>query len=137
VTVNISLEKKGEVLLARVDELQIGAEIADEFKTRIREGLPESGGRVAIDLSKVDFMDSSGLGSLVSLLKIVRPEGELCLFGVRPSVQEILRLTHLDAVFGHEKTEDEAMARLTRGLAPEPAPAASEADSDAAPSHPE
>ena len=134
VTVKISLENKGEVLLARVDELQIGAEIADEFKARIRGGLPEAGGKVAIDLSKVDFMDSSGLGALVSLLKIVRPEGELCLFGVRPSVQEILRLTHLDAVFGHEKTEEAAMARLTQTLAPEGA-AAPEADG-AAPGEP-
>jgi len=129
-TVKIALENKGEVLLARVDELQIGAEIADEFKGRIREALPESGGRVAIDLSKVDFMDSSGLGALVSLLKIVRPEGELCLFGIRPSVQEILRLTHLDAVFGHEKTEEDALARLTRALAPEGA-ADAESDGDA------
>jgi len=128
--VNISLENKGEILLARVDELQIGAEIADEFKARIRAKLPESG-RVAIDLSKVDFVDSSGLGALVSLLKIVRPEGELCLFGIRPSVQEILRLTHLDAVFGHEKTEEAAMARLAQALTPEGAATpVSEAETD-------
>ncbi len=77
---NVILETKEGVILARVDETQIGAETADEFKGKILEKLPAENGRLAIDLSKVDFMDSSGLGSLVSLLKTVRPGGELVLF---------------------------------------------------------
>ena len=114
---NISVENKGEIVLARVDEIHIGAEIADEFKVRVQEALPETGGLLAVDLSKVDFMDSSGLGALVSLLKTVRPEGEIVLFGIRPSVQEILRLTHLDAVFRREADEAGAIVLLERAAA--------------------
>ncbi len=115
---NVILETKEGVILARVDETQIGAETADEFKGKILEKLPAENGRLAIDLSKVDFMDSSGLGSLVSLLKTVRPGGDLVLFGMRSSVVEILRLTHLDAVFRCETDEAAAVAALADASAP-------------------
>jgi anti-sigma B factor antagonist len=59
-------------------------------------------------------MDSSGLGALVSLLKAVRPSGELVLFGLKPSVQEILRLTHLDSVFVAAASEEAAFGLFTR-----------------------
>ena len=114
---NVTIESKDGVILARVDETQIGADSADEFKTKILENLPAEKGRIAIDLSKVDFMDSSGLGALVSLLKTVRPGGDLVLFGMRSSVQEILRLTHLDSVFHCEADETAAMAGLTSAAA--------------------
>ncbi len=114
---NVTIESKDGMILARVDETQIGADAAEEFKTKILEKLPAEKGRVAIDLSKVEFMDSSGLGALVSLLKTVRPGGELILFGMCPSVQEILRLTHLDSVFRCETDEAAAMAGLTSAAA--------------------
>jgi anti-sigma B factor antagonist len=109
----LNVEAKGGVLVARIEENQVGAAIADELRLRIRAELPQSGARLAIDLSKVDFLDSSGLGALVSLLKAVRPCGDLVLFGMRPSVAEILRLTHLDAVFSCEPDEAAALARIS------------------------
>jgi anti-sigma B factor antagonist len=112
---NLSMERKGDVLVARLDETQVGADLADELRNRIQAELPETGGQLAVDLSKVDFMDSSGLGALVSLLKAVRPAGDLVLFGMRPSVIEILRLTHLDAVFSCAAEESGAVARFAAG----------------------
>jgi anti-sigma B factor antagonist len=110
--VNVQVETKDGIVIARVEETQIGADSADEFKSKILEKLPADNGRLAIDLSKVDFMDSSGLGSLVGLLKTVRPGGDMVLFGMRPSVSEILRLTHLDAVFSHASDEAGAVSKL-------------------------
>jgi anti-anti-sigma factor len=56
--------------------------------------------RVALDLSEVDFMDSSSLGILVTLLKRVRErDGELVLVGVTGSPMKVLTLTGLDRVF--------------------------------------
>lgn len=105
--------KENDIVFVHVDELQIGADLADDLKTKVEAALPSEDARLAIDLSKVDFMDSSGLGALVSLLKRVRPAGgSLALFGVRPSVMEILRLTHLDSVFSTFEGEAEALAFL-------------------------
>lgn len=109
-----TIETKGAVLLVRVQAIQIGADTADTFRAQVLKDVPREGARVALDLSQVEFMDSSGLGALVSLLKAVRPTGELVLFGLKPSVQEILRLTHLDSVFVAAATEEAAFALFTR-----------------------
>ena len=108
----MNVETRGTIVVARVDQPQLGADSADEFKSRILGELPNEGGQIAVDLSRVEFMDSSGLGAMVSLLKAVRPAGDLALFGMKSSVQEILRLTHLDAVFSCHRDEETALAKL-------------------------
>lgn len=56
--------------------------------------------RLALDLTKVDFMDSSSLGSLVTCLKRVRErDGRLVLVGVGGTPMKVLTLTGLDRVF--------------------------------------
>lgn len=64
-------------------------------------GLIEQGShRLAIDMSKVDFMDSSSLGMLITCLKRVREgEGRLVLVGLQGSPMKVMALTGLDRVF--------------------------------------
>ena len=55
---------------------------------------------LALDLTKVDFMDSSSLGSLVTCLKRIRErDGKLVLVGVGGTPMKVLTLTGLDRVF--------------------------------------
>jgi anti-anti-sigma factor len=56
------------------------------------------GALVDFDLAGVEFMDSSGLGSLVGLLKLLPAGGVVRLAEVSTSVQRVLRLTRLDTV---------------------------------------
>ena len=68
--------------------------------------LPE----LALDLSRVDFLSSSGVAILVGLKRRVDgKKGKLVLFGVQPVVQELLRITHLTQYFLF--ADDEAGAR--------------------------
>jgi anti-sigma B factor antagonist len=63
---------------------------------------------LALDLSKVDFMDSSSLGSLVACLKRLRErDGRLVLIGVSGSPKKVLGLTGLDRVFEQVERPDE------------------------------
>ena len=56
--------------------------------------------RIALDLSQVDFMDSSSLGMLITCLKRVRErDGRLVLLGVSGSPMKVLTLTGLDKIF--------------------------------------
>lgn len=60
----------------------------------------ESPVRIALDLSGVEFMDSSSLGILVTCLKRVRErDGRFVLIGVSGSPMKVLTLTGLDRVF--------------------------------------
>ena len=67
--------------------------------------------RMVVDLAAVDFIDSSGLGVLVGLLKKIRAsEGELRIAGVSPSLMSIFELTQVDRVFNLYDTADAALA---------------------------
>jgi len=56
--------------------------------------------RLALDLSQVDFMDSSSLGMLITCLKRVRErDGRMVLVGVSGSPMKVLTLTGLDKIF--------------------------------------
>ena len=67
--------------------------------------------RLAVDLSEVSFIDSTGLGTLVSGLKAARKaEGDLRLIAPSLKAQRLLRLTTLDRVFVTSDTLDEVWA---------------------------
>jgi anti-sigma B factor antagonist len=59
---------------------------------------PES--RVVVDMSGVEFCDSTGMNVLLSCLRLAREHGgELELAAPRPAVRKILEVTGLDSVF--------------------------------------
>ena len=63
-----------------------------------------------VDLTNVDFVDSAGLGQLVSALKLcVHHNGNLMLVGVNDSITDLLKITKLDTVFRIYNTVDEAV----------------------------
>lgn len=72
----------------------------------------ESGSaRIAVDLSGVDFVDSSGLGALVSGLKTTRQAGgDLRIAGANEQVRLVLRLTNLERVLTPYATVEDAYA---------------------------
>jgi anti-sigma B factor antagonist len=72
-------------------------------------GLIERGtSRIAVDMSKVDFMDSSTLGALITCLKRVREkDGRLALVGMDSSPMKVMTLTGLDRVFELVGSTDE------------------------------
>jgi anti-sigma B factor antagonist len=69
--------------------------------------------RVACDLTKVDFLSSSGVAILVGLKRrLDTRQGRLVLFGVQPVVHDLLRITRLSQFFAFVDTEAEALALL-------------------------
>jgi anti-sigma B factor antagonist len=76
--------------------------------------LAEGRRRFAIDLKGVNFIDSSGLSTLVRLFKHVRGSaGNLCLADLQPPVRRILELTRLDRAFDIYTDAAAAVRRLT------------------------
>lgn len=79
----------------------------------LRKTLLESLGktpRLAVNLTDVRYVDSSGIASLVEVLKAARnTDKRLVLFGLNEPVHEVLQLTRLTKIFEIRKTEQEAM----------------------------
>jgi anti-sigma B factor antagonist len=74
--------------------------------------LGDAPSHLALDLSAVEFMDSSSLGMLITCLKRVRErDGEMVLVGVSGSPMKVLTLTGLDKVFELVGSLDDLPAR--------------------------
>ena len=85
-----------------------------ELKEQIKDHLNNNFINLILDLSDVDFINSSGLGTLVSILKNVRiVNGKMVLCNLAQYVQEIFEITQLSHIFDIYPTEQEAAASLT------------------------
>jgi anti-sigma B factor antagonist len=80
-------------------------------KVLLREFKENRATRLAINLSQVSYIDSSGVASLVEGLKAARDAGSrLMLIGVIGSPREVLKLSHLLKLFELYDTEEQALA---------------------------
>ena len=83
--------------------IQISGEIdmatGPELRQRIVQYVQEGHLHIILDLAKVDFIDSTGLGVLIGGLKRTRSHGgDLQCIGLSESLKEMFKLTGLDAV---------------------------------------
>lgn len=92
-------EPRGDILVIHTMEDRIDAACAIQFKDRMREITQTDCLRVVLDLSRVAFLDSSGLGAVVAVMKALGPDRKLELSGLTPTVQKVFRLTRMDSVF--------------------------------------
>jgi anti-sigma B factor antagonist len=66
--------------------------------------------RLVVNMREVRYVDSSGIASLVEVLKEARNKKKrLVLFGLNATVHDVLQLTRLDKIFEIHKTEEEAL----------------------------
>ncbi len=108
---NLETEHQGEIILIRVMDDRIDAASAIQFKERMREIVATPSTRVVLDMSSVGFLDSSGLGAVVAVMKALGPIRRLELSGLTPTVEKVFRLTRMDSVFIIHKSLPEAMRR--------------------------
>ena len=82
-----------------------------ELKTAVQEALEHGERRFVIDFSRTGYIDSSGLGALVSLSKKVREvQGELRMAGLNEDLRDLFELTKLDTLFLISPTAEDALA---------------------------
>jgi anti-sigma B factor antagonist len=82
-----------------------------ELKQLVLDALDGGGKRFVIDFTRTGYIDSSGLGVLVSLSKKIREQGgDLRLAGLNEDLQTLFELTKLDTLFSISRTAEEALA---------------------------
>lgn len=89
----------GRILVFEVDgQLIVGNR--HELKRRTLAALADGTRRFVVDFSRTEYIDSSGLGVLISLSKEVGAEGgELRLASLNEDLQTLFELTRLDTFF--------------------------------------
>ena len=108
---NTQVADKGVAILLEVNEDRLDAHNSGELKTQMLALFDEGKNNLVIDLKGVRFVDSSGLGSLVSGFKNASARnGNLKLCGLQPQVRSMFELTRLHRVFEIFPDADEAVA---------------------------
>jgi anti-sigma B factor antagonist len=78
---------------------RLDAAAAPSFKLAATAVLGERPARLLLDLSAVEFVDSTGLGAIVGLLKQMATGARIGLVGINPAVNRLLTITRLDSLF--------------------------------------
>jgi anti-sigma B factor antagonist len=93
------VQKQDDVTLIEVEgQLIVGNR--QELKQKVLEELEGGARKFLIDFSNTGYIDSSGLGVLVSLSKKIREQGgELRLAGLNEDLRTLFELTKLDTLF--------------------------------------
>lgn len=92
----IGVEKLERVTVVMPEGPRLDAAAAPSFKSSMVDLINTGASLILVDLSKVDFMDSTGLASLMSSMKSLGKEGEIALCGLSGKIRKLFAITKLD-----------------------------------------
>ena len=95
----LQTQTRPKVVSVLVLEDRIDAASAIQFKEKMRDLTKDGTQRVVLDLARVQFLDSSGLGAIVAVKKLLGPDRALDLSSLTPTVEKVFRLTRMDSIF--------------------------------------
>lgn len=108
----IDVSKEGQISVLILKVKRLDASVAPVFKNAVLEIISSGENRLVLDLEGVEFIDSSGLGAMVSILKAVGGNGSVALCNARAGVLSLFRLTRMNKVFSILPSRDEAIASV-------------------------
>ena len=104
--------KQGVIVILAPPRLTVN--VSTELKDIIKEYMTNDHNEIVINLSSTRFMDSSGLGAIISFIEKLREKkGDIRLASPQKSIREILNLTHINQVIKSYETESEAVNSFT------------------------
>ena len=110
----IKTDKVDGILVVMLMEGSMDASAAPEIKQRVLDFIGRGDKNIVLNLSRLRFMDSTGLGAVISILKALGRDGYLGLCCVPESIMDIIRLTRLDRALKIYPTQETALAEMAR-----------------------
>ena len=105
----ITTENRQSVTIVGIPLKELDASNAGEFK-RAMGPILEASTKLVIDLSLLKFVDSSGLGALLSCLRQMTAKGgDLKLCGMTKQVRATFELVRMHRIFDIFETQEEAV----------------------------
>lgn len=110
---DLETKKKGEVIFLKPLCKNIDVTCTTDFKARIIDLIHQGNNFFLLNLSEVDFMDSSGLGAVITILKtLTLNNGDIVLCGLQTPISSLFKLTRMDRVFQIYPNQEEAYTQL-------------------------
>lgn len=96
----IIIEKKNKIDIISFSVSNINALITDEIRETLNKIFDNSNTKMIIDLKGVEYIDSSGFGCFLSVMKTARSNyGYLKFANPEPGVMELFQTLHLHTIF--------------------------------------
>lgn len=95
----LSTKQSDGTVIVTIAQNRIDSAAAVEFKDAVKAAAQDANDRVLMDLGQVDFIDSSGLGAIIAVMKTLPTGVRLDLTSLRPPVEKVFKLTRMDSVF--------------------------------------
>ena len=89
----------GRYLIVTVLEERLGADRAMSFKESMVKLIDQGHGAFILDLSRINFIDSSGLGAILATAKRLGKVGDIVVVVTSETVGSMFKLTRMDRVF--------------------------------------
>ncbi len=106
----IAVDKMGDVTVAVIPVDELDASNSGEFKRDIAPVL-QANTKLVLDLSRLSFVDSSGLGAMLSCLRqMTARAGDLKLCGLSKQVRALFELVRMHRIFDIYATREQAVS---------------------------
>jgi anti-sigma B factor antagonist len=105
----VQIQNQDDILTVHL-EGELTYENTTDIKDEIKSHILSNTKKVIIELSKLDLIDSSGVGVFISLLRKMNGEG-VSLAAPQPRIARVFEITKLDQIIPIYKTLDEALAK--------------------------
>ncbi len=103
------VKEEGNIVVIEVSGKIMGGEETTLFHGKIHEYINNDKKQFIIDLANVDWMNSVGLGMLISALTTVKNAGGRLVLANITKIESILTITRLISVFEHYDSRQEAI----------------------------
>ncbi len=105
---DVRVEREPDATVVRLAG-EVDLRTSPQLRGRFLELFDERPSRIILDLTHVDYIDSSGVGTVVELKRrAMRSESKVVLVGLQPRVRSLFEITRLDKFFTITHSIDEA-----------------------------
>ena len=111
--IRMELEDKEGILIARITEKRFDARVAPDFRQKLKDRLDGQSKKLVLNLGAVEFLDSSGLGAIVSILKSLESPDSMAICNDQGMVSYLFQFTRMNKIFLMVKSEEEAISLLS------------------------
>ena len=108
----IETTERDDVLVVKPIVDRLDSYVATEFRDAVAATIERGHGRLVLDLSEVEFVDSSGLGAIVTTQKKLGDARDLVICGANDAVLRLFKLARLDKILQIVADEKDALAAL-------------------------
>jgi anti-sigma B factor antagonist len=107
----LNIEKIDDVLIVSLaTDSKLNSAISQKFKLEVTGLINQPGIKMVIDLGGIDYIDSSGFGSLLSILRAAKNnDAQLKFCSFTTEVMELVKLLQLHSVFDIRQNVDECL----------------------------